>query len=274
MANTDRDPALRVVTPVDPEEELLASLRLDPAQADAVAKIPVTLQTRRPLKHEFIRVIGSGRLTSVRSRSKTARATTPASMSSSRTYRARCRPRRRALCFGPMSPGLACCACGRSGSPTRMGGRTNGTARPGSPPPWPWRMGSRDRQQALGGYELFEAINQPPDPEWPELSFGHAAARLLDRGRVVEASIIPWSRRSWAAVTLDDFEEVWFADLEFCAPAGERPDPVCVVARELRSGRLVRQWRDAFSALPPFPIGGATSTSPSMPAPSSAAILP
>src|SRR5215203_123371 len=112
MANTDRDPALRVVTPVDPEEELLASLRLDPTQADAVAKIPVTLQTRKPLKHEFIRVHREWALNVWRSRSRTARATTPASTSSSRTCRARCRLRRRALCSDPMSPGLACCACG------------------------------------------------------------------------------------------------------------------------------------------------------------------
>jgi len=53
-------------------------------------------------------------------------------------------------------------------------------------------------------------------------------------------------------VTLDAFKEVWVVDTEFYAPAGERPDPVCVVARELRSGRLVRQWRGEFSALPPF----------------------
>ena len=53
-------------------------------------------------------------------------------------------------------------------------------------------------------------------------------------------------------MTLDAFKEVWVVDTEFYAPAGERPDPVCVVARELRSGRLVRQWRGEFSALPPF----------------------
>jgi hypothetical protein len=57
-------------------------------------------------------------------------------------------------------------------------------------------------------------------------------------------------------VTLDDVDEIWCADSAFRAPPGERPDPVCVVARELRSGRLVRQWRDAFSPLPPFTIGG------------------
>ena len=57
-------------------------------------------------------------------------------------------------------------------------------------------------------------------------------------------------------MTFDGFEEVWCADFEFCAPPGERPDPVCVVARELRTGRVVRQWRDEFSALPPYRTDG------------------
>ncbi len=41
---------------------------------------------------------------------------------------------------------------------------------------------------------------------------------------------------------LDAFAEVWLADFEFLAPAGERPTPICCVALELRSGRLVRLW--------------------------------
>jgi hypothetical protein len=36
--------------------------------------------------------------------------------------------------------------------------------------------------------------------------------------------------------------EVWAVDFEFAAPSGERPTPLCVVARELRSGRLLRLW--------------------------------
>lgn len=46
-------------------------------------------------------------------------------------------------------------------------------------------------------------------------------------------------------------------DFEFHAPAGERPRPVCMVARELRTGHLVRLWRDDLLALrqPPFDCG-------------------
>ena len=48
--------------------------------------------------------------------------------------------------------------------------------------------------------------------------------------------------------------EVWAVDFEFMAPAGERQIPVCLVARELRSGRTIRLWQDQFGPTPPFPI--------------------
>lgn len=38
------------------------------------------------------------------------------------------------------------------------------------------------------------------------------------------------------------FAEIWVEDWEFLARPGERPEPHCCVARELRSGRLVRRW--------------------------------
>jgi DNA polymerase I len=51
--------------------------------------------------------------------------------------------------------------------------------------------------------------------------------------------------------TLSQFREIWLVDFEFNAPAGCRPTPLCVVARELRTGRLVRLW-----------LGDGTSTFP------------
>src|SRR5215813_3462404 len=56
---------------------------------------------------------------------------------------------------------------------------------------------------------------------------------------------------------LADFREVWLCDCEFSAPPGERPTPVCMVAREHRTGRTLRLWRDDLSGLsrPPFGIG-------------------
>ena len=53
------------------------------------------------------------------------------------------------------------------------------------------------------------------------------------------------------------FRQVWIVDTEFVAAPGERPDPVCLIAKELRSGRTVRLWRDELRKLsePPYPIG-------------------
>ena len=50
------------------------------------------------------------------------------------------------------------------------------------------------------------------------------------------------------------YREIWLVDFEFVAVPGERPIPVCLVALELRTGRLVRQWRDEFGRTPPYAI--------------------
>jgi len=56
---------------------------------------------------------------------------------------------------------------------------------------------------------------------------------------------------------LRHYREVWCVDFEFGAPPGERPEPRCMIARELRSGRTHRAWADELAAMPrpPFPIG-------------------
>jgi hypothetical protein len=55
---------------------------------------------------------------------------------------------------------------------------------------------------------------------------------------------------------LSSFRELWAVDFEFTAPGGERSIPLCVVARELWTGRLSRVWLDATPpAEPPYGIG-------------------
>src|SRR4051812_2711227 len=56
---------------------------------------------------------------------------------------------------------------------------------------------------------------------------------------------------------LASFREVWAVDCEFVAPPGDRPRPVCLVARELRSGCLLRIWQDDLLRMraPPYPTG-------------------
>jgi hypothetical protein len=53
------------------------------------------------------------------------------------------------------------------------------------------------------------------------------------------------------------YREVWCVDFEFRASAGSRPTPVCLVAREFRSGRLLRVWADELHRIttPPYAIG-------------------
>ncbi len=46
--------------------------------------------------------------------------------------------------------------------------------------------------------------------------------------------------------------EIWLGDFEFVARPGERPEVVCLVAHELRSGRTLGLWRDELGPEPPY----------------------
>jgi hypothetical protein len=54
------------------------------------------------------------------------------------------------------------------------------------------------------------------------------------------------------------FQEIWAVDFEFIAEPGQRPALVCLVARELKSNRLLTIWQDELHRLrvPPYPIDG------------------
>jgi DNA polymerase-1 len=60
--------------------------------------------------------------------------------------------------------------------------------------------------------------------------------------------------RSGQRVTPTDlpYEEIWLRDFEFISRPGERPDVVCLVAHELRSGQTLRLWRDKLNERPPY----------------------
>ena len=51
------------------------------------------------------------------------------------------------------------------------------------------------------------------------------------------------------------FREIWLCDFEFAAPDGERPTVRCMVALELRSGKLLRLWDPAPSSESPIRRG-------------------
>ena len=48
------------------------------------------------------------------------------------------------------------------------------------------------------------------------------------------------------------FNEIWAVDFEFNGEPGDRPNPVCMTARELRSGQRLRLWADELGPEPPF----------------------
>lgn len=56
---------------------------------------------------------------------------------------------------------------------------------------------------------------------------------------------------------IDAFREIWVVDFEF-GYSGERPDPGCLVAYEVNSGREIRLWEDELKTGPcpyqPAPI--------------------
>jgi DNA polymerase family A len=52
-----------------------------------------------------------------------------------------------------------------------------------------------------------------------------------------------------------EFEFGGHASFEDASRSGARQRPVCMVAKELRSGQVWRIWRDEFRSEPPFPIG-------------------
>lgn len=46
------------------------------------------------------------------------------------------------------------------------------------------------------------------------------------------------------------YREVWGLDFEFISESGNLPTPVCMVARELGSNRLIRLWQDELGPAP------------------------
>jgi hypothetical protein len=69
--------------------------------------------------------------------------------------------------------------------------------------------------------------------------------------------MIPTLYRDWRELP---FREIWAVDTEFYPGPGkanggvdgDTPTPLCLVALELRSGRMVRLWQDEFGPFPPY----------------------
>jgi DNA polymerase-1 len=57
--------------------------------------------------------------------------------------------------------------------------------------------------------------------------------------------------------TFSEFREIWLVDFEFQSFDGERPQPICFVAHELRSRQILKVWQDDLRRLskPPYSVG-------------------
>ena len=53
---------------------------------------------------------------------------------------------------------------------------------------------------------------------------------------------------------IERFREIWLHDFEYVARPGEWPDVVCLVAKEMRSGRRIELWQGEFTSTPPYPV--------------------
>jgi DNA polymerase-1 len=53
---------------------------------------------------------------------------------------------------------------------------------------------------------------------------------------------------------LEAYKEIWLVDFEYYAPDGERPVPICLAARELRTNRVIVQWYTEFGKEPPYSV--------------------
>ena len=96
----------------------------------------------------------------------------------------------------------------------------------------------------------------PADGDTARLKQGNTTGPMLKAAATLAAA--DGSTATDSGRTLLDllpFAEIWAVDFEFGSELGENPEPVCLIAWELRSGRKVRVWRDEVGRAPPYPIG-------------------
>jgi DNA polymerase I len=81
----------------------------------------------------------------------------------------------------------------------------------------------------------------------------HAANAPLVEGTVDAGAALREGGATTGGPNLLPFAEIWAVDFEFGSEPGDNPEPACLVAWELRSGRKLRLWSDEFGAAPPYP---------------------
>jgi hypothetical protein len=113
--------------------------------------------------------------------------------------------------------------------------------------------------QGLSAYDIFSAEGVIADPAWPEVSF-EQLLRIGFKDRMVDTLDHAVLNACAAPDMLDRFQHIVAVDFEFnfgghnsveaAARSGERPQPVCMVARDLRSGQTWRLRRGELGLVP------------------------
>ena len=170
----------------DPEEFDLESLRLDPSHLEAVsAKIPISIPAHKPSRHDWIRVhpsmaisIGAIVLQDERDEFYVVVPEMASQLGDDLVH----------FTLYPFINRLNVLRLWPVKLPN-PDGRVNEWHRTAAIAA---RVAQRKwirvaANQNLGGYEIFEANNQPPDPEWPDLTLADMVRIAFhDRGRIIK----------------------------------------------------------------------------------------
>jgi len=110
----------------------------------------------------------------------------------------------------------------------------------------------RRSTESVGGGNAYQ---NPPALYCEGHTLGEPPSSELHANLTLSAATGGRTGQPVAAAHLDHlpFAEVWLVDFEFGSEPGGNPEPVCLVAWELKSGRKIRLWRDQFGASPPYP---------------------
>jgi len=57
---------------------------------------------------------------------------------------------------------------------------------------------------------------------------------------------------------IESFDNIWLVDFEFRSMPGDRQEPICMVALELKTNQVIRLWEGELKGRPPFPLGSSS----------------
>ncbi len=117
-----------------------------------------------------------------------------------------------------------------------------------------------DSDMDLKCYRIFHPRDKFDLPDWSKTPpLLDLMRRAFGDGYLIKDGNHPLVRRIRGVGQVAMLDRLPFArivccDTEYVARPGERVLPVCLVAKELRSGQVVRRWMGGFGERPPYPL--------------------